>query len=74
MRDLPIHDDVRARQANALTLELELREDEMRRGRADVDADRAEPQPLAGDVPGQVIRIVVVMTVIAAVVRMRRGQ
>ena len=39
MRDLPLDDDVRARETDALTLELELREDEMRRGRADVDAD-----------------------------------
>jgi hypothetical protein len=38
--------------------------------RADVDPDRPQTQPLGRDVPGQVIRIVIVMTVMVAVVRM----
>jgi hypothetical protein len=74
MRDLPIDDDVRAREADALPLELELREDEMRRRSADVDPDGPQTQPLRGDVGAEVIRIVVVMTVMCAVVRMRGGQ
>lgn len=74
MRDLPIDDDVRARESDALTFQLELREDEVRRRRADVDPDGAQAQPLGRDVRAEVIRIVVVMTVMAAVVRLRRGQ
>jgi hypothetical protein len=46
----------------------------MRGRRADVDADGAQPQPLGRDVSAQVIRIVVVMTMLSSVVRMRRGQ
>lgn len=74
MDDLPLDDDVRARQADALPLQLELREDEVRRRRTDVDPDGAQTQTLGRDVRAQVIRIVVVMTVVSAVVRMRRGQ
>ena len=66
MRDLPIHDDVRAREADPLSLQLELREDEMRRRRPDVDADRPQAQPFRGDIGAEVIRIVVVMTVMCA--------
>jgi hypothetical protein len=41
------------------------------RGRcADVDPDGPQTQPFGRDVPGQVIRVVIVMTVIVAVVRM----
>jgi hypothetical protein len=74
MCDFSLHDDVRARETDALTLQLELREDEMRRRRADVDPDRPQVQPLGRDVAGQVIRIVIVMTLMVAVVRMRGGQ
>ena len=74
MHDLPVDDDVRAREANALTFQLELREDEMRGRRADVDADGAQPQPLGRDISAQVIRIVAVMTMMFAVVRKRRSQ
>jgi hypothetical protein len=74
MDDLPLDHDVRARETDALTLQLELREDEVRRCRADVDPDGPEAQPLGRDISAEVIRIVVVMTVMSAVVRMRRGQ
>jgi hypothetical protein len=74
MDDPPLDDDVRARETDALTLQLELREDEVRRRRADVDADGPQPEPLGRDVADEAIRIVVVMTVMSAVVRMRRGQ
>jgi hypothetical protein len=43
----------------------------MRGRRADVDADGAQPQPLGRDIGAQVIRIVVVVTMVSAVVRMR---
>jgi hypothetical protein len=39
MRDLSLDDGVRAREADALTFEDELREDEVRGRRADVDPD-----------------------------------
>jgi hypothetical protein len=74
MDDPPLDDDVRARETDALTLQLELRKDEVRRRRADVDADGPQLEPLGRDVADEVIRIVVVMTVMSAVVRMRRGQ
>jgi hypothetical protein len=48
--DGPLDDGVGARQPDALPLEAELREDEMRRRRPDVDPDGAEPQPLGRDV------------------------
>jgi len=46
----------------------------MRRRRPDIDADRPQAQPLCGDIGAEVIRIVVVMTVMCAGVRMGRGQ
>jgi hypothetical protein len=46
----------------------------VRRRRADVDADSPEAQSLGRDVAAKVIRIVVVMTMLSAVVRIRRGQ
>jgi hypothetical protein len=70
MDDLPLDDDVRAREADALPLQPELREDEVRRRRADVDADGPQAQPLARDV-ARVIRIVLVMAVMIRVMRMR---
>jgi len=39
--------------------------------RADIDADGAQAQPLGRDVAGQVIRIVIVMTMIVRVMRFR---
>ena len=71
MHDLPIDDDVRARQADPLTLQLELREDEVRGRRADVDTNGPQSQPLGRDVAAKVIRVVFVMTVLSAVLRMR---
>jgi hypothetical protein len=41
----------------------------MRGRRADVDPDGPQTQPFGRDVSGQVIRAVIVMTVIVAVVR-----
>jgi len=43
----------------------------MRRRGADVDADGPQAQPLRRDVAGMVIRIVLVMTVMIRVMRMR---
>jgi hypothetical protein len=74
MRDLPIDDDVRAREADALPLKLELGEDEMRGRRADVDADCPQAQPLRGDLAAEVVVIVPVMAVTVRVVRMRPAQ
>jgi hypothetical protein len=70
MNDLPLDDDIRARQTDPLTLQLELREDEMRCRRADVDADGPQAQPFARDVAGLVIGVVLV-TVVIRVTRMR---
>jgi hypothetical protein len=42
----------------------------MRRRCADVDPDGPQAQPFGRDAPGQVIRVVIVMTVMVAVVRM----
>jgi hypothetical protein len=42
------------------------------RGRcADVDANGPQTQPFGSNVPGQVIGVVILMTVMVAVVRMR---
>ena len=70
MRDLPLDDDVRAREADALSLELELGKDEVRRRRADVDADGPKAQPLGRDVAG-VIGIVPVVIAMLGVMRVR---
>jgi hypothetical protein len=70
MRDLPLDDGVRARQADALSLKPQLREDEMRRRRADVDADRPQAQPLGRDVAG-VIGIMPVVNAMLGVMRVR---
>ena len=54
-----------------MTLQLELREDEMRGRRADVDPDGPQAQALGGDVDSVVIGIVAGMAVIVRVMRMR---
>ncbi len=61
MNDLPLDNDVRARETDTLTLQPELREDEMRRGRADVDPDSAQTQPLGRDLAFVVVVIVAVV-------------
>lgn len=70
MRDFALDDDVRAREPDALPLQLELREDEMRRCGADVDADRPQAQALGRDVAG-VIGIMPVVSAVLGVMRMR---
>jgi hypothetical protein len=71
MHHLPLDHDVRARKADALTLESKLREDEVRRRRADVDSDRPQAQPLRRDVRSLVIRVMPVMTVMTRPMGMR---
>ncbi|HEY6959581.1 MAG TPA: hypothetical protein VI814_12215 [Candidatus Limnocylindria bacterium] len=71
MDDATLDDDVRARQADALPLEDELREDEVRRRRPDVDADRAQTETLGGDVA---VATVVVMRVVVRVRVRQRAQ
>ena len=70
MDDLPLDDDVGARETDALPLERQLREDEVRGRSADVDADGPQAQLLARDVAGLVIGVVLV-TVVIRVMRMR---
>jgi hypothetical protein len=62
-------DRVRAREANALTLERQPREDEVRGRRADVDADGPQVEPLGRYVAG-----VIVLGVLVVVVVVRRGR
>jgi hypothetical protein len=64
----PLDDGVRAREPDPLPLETELREDEVRRRRPDVDPDRAQTQTLRRDI-ADVVRVVVVAV---ALVRVRR--
>ena len=72
MDDLPLHDDVGARETDALTLQAELGEDEVRRRRADVDADGAETQPFARDVAGVVVLVVPEVAMFVMAVRVMR--
>ncbi len=67
MHDVALDDGVRARETDALPLEDELREDEVRRRGPDVDPDRVQTQTLGGDVA-------VVTGVVRVVVRVRVGQ
>jgi hypothetical protein len=60
MRDLALDHGVCAREAKTLTLELELREDEMRGRRADIDADCPQAQPLGRDLAPMSVGIVAV--------------
>jgi hypothetical protein len=62
MRDPSFHHGVRAREAETLTFELELRENEMRGRRPDVDPDGPQAQALGRDLAPMSIGIVAVMS------------
>jgi len=61
MDDGALDHGVRAREANALPLETQLGEDQVRGRRPDIDPDRAQAQTLRGD-----IAFVIVVVAMAA--------
>lgn len=69
---MPLDDAVRARQADALPLEDEPREDEVRCRRADVDADRPQLEALRRDVARVVLVVDVAVRMTPRAVRARR--